>query len=173
MRMNADLTFKVPGTSVLPERLQETRFVANPLISFNSLPDQDGIINGPGQNLGPGNILVTYLTYGIRQFKMNGKKDIKPELRGLIINNLNQIADNTYPQLVLEKPNGTDPPIEFVEAKFLGGHDCNFGCVWKFENLTLDQVTNWQVVLYVRNVLPDIMDKVTMLESQIIVEQLP
>jgi len=170
---NISFSAKVPGTSVLPEKLQESRFEYGSLSSLNSLPDSDGIINGPGENLAPGNILVTFLSFGIRQFRVNGKKDIKPELRGLIINNLNQIADNTYPQLVLEKPNGTDPPVEFVEAKFLGGHDCNFGCVWKFENVTPTQFTDWQIVLYVRNVTSDVVEKMTKLENQLIFKQLP
>lgn len=164
------LSAAVPGTSVLPERLAESRFEHLTLSAIANLPASDDVVIGTQfSNITPGKILVVYHTPAIKKLKVTGKASLKPEYRGIAMNSLNLVEDNTYPQVFLEKDSPTpgNPPVDSYEATFVGGHTNNWGVCYLFENVTQDMFDNWKLVVYLRTKDPDAKTKAVNIETQI------
>jgi len=160
------LTLRARSPSVVPdpERNGMSRFEYIPLKNWNALVEEDGIVLGEKvPDITAGRLNIYYLTFGLGKFSVTGKASIKPQYRGVIMNVLNQIADNTYPRFYLEKPGGT----ERVEAEFIHANPNNWGCHWIFPSVTQEQIDTWVPAVYLWTKDVNVVAMVTETEAQI------
>lgn len=160
------LTLRARSPSIVPdpEKNALSRFEYIPLKNWNALVEEDGIVLGDQvPDITAGKLNIYYHLGALGKFSVTGKKDIKPEYRGVIMNVLNQTQDNTFPRFFLEKPGGA----ERLEAKFIQANPNNWGCHWILPVVTQEQIDTWIPALYLWTKDVNVVAMCTETEAQI------